>query len=208
MLIRKIYNSLYLTILILLGIVGCSPKIYNIPEYIKTPHAEEMAKFKNKKDVVMNFGAPDKSITFDSIEVIEYQLGQITNSKGVSRSVTSGNNQALNTLYSGTLIRNENPYYQPSVMNSVSNIVLSQYITTTSSDASSETIMKYAKFWLIGGDVMKWETQGIHLGKDIPNPDFDLVEKQKIESNNLKSPPIWQVLLFAGVVTILFGALL
>ncbi len=189
----------------MISFCSCAAKrVYNVPEYIKTSHAEEMAKFNSKKDVLMHFGAPDKIASIDSIEVIEYQMGQITSTK--TKSVFVGNGQAIrgnsefNLSFSGTLMRNENPYYNPRSMNNVSNVVLSQYITSSMSNSSSETILKYAKFWIINGEVMKWETQGINLGKDTPNPSFNPDEKKKIEEEELQypHPPLWQILIFAG----------
>ena len=194
-------------------VISCAtPKTYPIAQYSKTPHAQEMEQFKTRKDVLMHFGAPDKNASMDSIEVIEYQLGQIVNTNSISNARTKGQsnliNNPLSILYSGTFMLAENPYYNPLTMNATNNIVLSQYVTSSMSNSSSETILKYAKFWLINGKVMKWETQGIDLGKTINNPNYseeDKVRFEKKSKNDVTSGDIFLVIILSTLTAIVIS---
>jgi hypothetical protein len=191
-------------------LISCAAprNVYKIPQYTKTPHAQEMEQFKTRKDVLMHFGAPDKNASMDSIEVIEYQLGQIVNTNSVSNSRTRGesglSNNPLAVLYSGTFMLNENPYYNPATMNTANNIILTQYVTSSISNSSSETILKNAKFWLINGKVMKWETQGIDLGKTIINPNYSEEDKLHAERQSKSNATITNIFLVVILGTFTF----
>ena len=68
--------------------VGCyvpQTYVHSVPEKITIPHSEIMSRYKNKSEIVLDFGVPDKSIIIDSMLVTEYSFREI------ERTSVSGN---------------------------------------------------------------------------------------------------------------------
>ena len=206
------FNFLLLSIIIAI-FTGCAPVNYSIPKYLWISHSEVMSKYSQKNTIVMDFGVPDKSITLDSIEVIEYSLGQINETNGTIMStkyshkttVTEANKNSNTDVFlnsSGILINESNPFYINTISNLNSRTIINnQVIQNSSINYRTETVPKYVKFWFLNGKVIKWETMGIDKGYSIPNPNYSEEDYNKAKnkrSNNFL--PITITILFLSIL--------
>lgn len=137
------------TILLILATISCSS---NRIQYLTIPHEDVMSQYNTRQKVFLEFGSPDNQTTIDSITSFTYNMGSVSWVNGT-------------TISTGTYSSLTNPLYRP-----VANPVVSstRYISTTNTLAKSTTINSYAKFWIMGDSVMKWETQGIDRSRRIP----------------------------------------
>jgi len=165
------------------------PRAYQhpVPQKISVSHSEVMSRYKNKNELILDFGVPDKTIKIDSIEVLDYSLGEIERSSMVANSMSILNS---NLGFTGILINQGNPFYNSNLVNGNTNSIRSfnnQVFTSFNSESIGQTYRKYAKFWMKNGQVIKWETFGIDKGYLIENPDWnqtDYLAKKEIFDKN------------------------
>lgn len=163
---------------------GCSPLVYqsyDVPQYNKTTHEEVMSTFTTKGQVFIEFGVPDQQFTLDSITSYYYKFGEET------KSITSGKSagvaataQAQNVI-SGIMAVAGNPYYKGVSTGPVFN---TYSVTSFTNTSNTESFIKYARFWIIGDKVVKWETQGIDKSILTQNPHYDLEEAERVQIYN------------------------
>lgn len=144
-------NHLFRNGFTLFAITLCSCGV-NQFQYQTIPHSEVMSSFNTKQKVFLEFGSPDNQITIDSITSYTYNMGTI----GWSRNTA---------IASGTYTSFTNPLYNPVFNPLVGN---SKFYATQNTATRTATVNSYAKFWLIGDSVMKWETLGIDKSKQVP----------------------------------------
>ncbi|MDA0686383.1 MAG: hypothetical protein O3C22_06115 [Bacteroidetes bacterium] len=137
------------TLLALVSLFSCSS---NRIQYLTIPHEEVMSEYNTRQKVFLEFGSPDNQTTIDSITSFTYNMGSV--------SWISGS-----TISTGTYGSITNPLYRPLANPIVSS---TRFISTTNVLAKSTTVNSYAKFWIMGDSVMKWETQGIDRSRKIP----------------------------------------
>jgi hypothetical protein len=144
-------------IVIALAILSCSASRI---QYQTIPHEEVMSEYNTRQKVFLEFGSPDNQTTIDSITSFTYNMGSVSWVTG-------------STISTGTYGSLTNPLYRP-----VANPVVSstRFIATASTLAKSTTVNSYAKFWIMGDSVMKWETQGIDRSRQIPNSPTQLAD--------------------------------
>lgn len=147
---------------------------YNVPMYIvEKSHQEIMSDFKTKNQVFLEFGTPDQQMQVDSIINFSYRLGEETKTIGLSNS---------NATYSGVAVRNNNPFYSGNYLTSANYNNFA--VITSKSVETSNTVIKYVKFWMINDQVIKWETQGIDKSTFKRNPKYNSDIARKIEKKN------------------------
>lgn len=174
--------------------------VHSVPEKITIPHSEIMSRYKNKSEIVLDFGVPDKSIIIDSMEVIEYSFGEIerTSVSGNSinfsntsknKSISKISNTKNNEGFSGIVVSQNNPFFRTISINGINDktdvtnsiissnsIVNNQVFSSFSLTSGSQTFFKYVKFWLIKGQVIKWESFGIDKSQIVNNPSWNQKE--------------------------------
>ena len=135
-------------------------------------HAEVMTlNYPAKQQVFAEFGTPDKKETFEKSENWIYKLGSITKTK------TLGVVTGRGLVYQNPL----NPVLSP--VNRSIVIDQNQIINSTSNAVTHES---YLKFWFTKDSVTKWETYGVDYSTDVANPNFNLEDFKRIETERGK----------------------
>lgn len=199
-------------IIVIFVLTSCSVsqyQQYNVPQYMIKSHEEVMSEFSNKSKIVMEFGAPNSQFESDSILVMTYELGTIetgeSNSISITSSTTRQSAQSTNESYfrsMGYAMTPGNPLYSGSAGTSVSNNFA---VTRTASNSSNESFKKYASFWLLNGQVIKWESFGIDKSYRYTNPSYDPVRAKQVANYNAKQTQKEQMVALSSIfgITIL-----
>lgn len=148
------------------------PLKYPYPTTVKMSHEDVMTlNYPAKQQVFAEFGTPDKKETFEKSENWFYKLGSTT------QTTTLGLVTGRGLVYQNPL----NPVLSP--INRSIVIEQNQMINSTSNAVMRES---YLKFWFTNDSVTKWETYGVDYSTDVANPNFNLEDFKRIETERGK----------------------
>lgn len=156
---------------------SCKPLVYQtytpyrVSKTITIPHEQVMSEYRTRKQVFLDFGVPDNQSTYDSITAVTYNLGTVTSSSAIGSALSFNSGSAESkSVYTGVYMSSYNPFYDPNAIRTIYN---SMSVTSVASMGYSQTSNRYAKFWMIGDSVMKWETLGLNKSRIEANRNYD-----------------------------------